>query len=35
MKQDIIIYKCMTEFAAKDSTWGTNLLETESNVHTC
>lgn len=25
MKQDIIIHKCMTEFAAKDSTWGANL----------
>jgi len=25
MKQDIIIHKCMTEFAAKDSIWGANL----------
>lgn len=36
MKQDIIIHKCMTKFAAKDSVWAqTFLRETESNVHTC
>lgn len=35
MKQDIIIHRCMTEFAAKDSVWAqTFLLETESNIHT-
>lgn len=35
MKQDIIIHRCMTKFAAKDSVWAqTFLLETESNVHT-